>query len=77
MSILGLTKLIGLLSSAIQTVLPAQINFKYLQQQQLQALKTQRSYCKKVILNRISEVKLQWTTVLQRIFSEVQVLMLL
>ena len=77
MSILGLTKLTGLLSSAIQTVLQAQINFKYLQQQQLQALKTQRSYCKKVILNRISEVKLQWTTVLQRIFSEVQVLMLL
>ena len=38
-SILELTKLIGLLSSTIQAVLPAQINFRYLQQQQIQALK--------------------------------------
>ena len=32
-SILELTKLIGLLSSTNQAVLPAQINFRYLQQQ--------------------------------------------
>ena len=59
-SILELTKLIGLLSSTIQAVLPAQINFRYLQQQQIQALKTQGSYCKKVILNRHSKEELQW-----------------
>ena len=39
-SILELTKIIGLLSSTIQSVLPAQINFRYVQQQQIQALKT-------------------------------------
>ena len=46
-SILELTKLIGLLSSATQAVLPAQINFRYLQQQQMQALKLQELYWKK------------------------------
>ena len=39
--ILELTKLIGLLSSTIQAVLPAQNNFSYLEQKQIQALKTQ------------------------------------
>ena len=38
-SILALTKLTGLLSSTIQAVFPAQINFRYLQKQQIQALK--------------------------------------
>ena len=52
MSILELTKLIGLLSLTSQAVLPAQINFRYLQQQ-MQALKTKRSYCKKVILKKL------------------------
>ena len=60
MLILELTKLIGLLPSTIQTVLPAKINFRYLQQQQIQALKIQRPYCKKVILNRNSKEELQW-----------------
>ena len=50
-SILELARLISLLYSTIQAVLPAQINFRYLQQQQLQVLKTYGSYCKKVILN--------------------------
>ena len=58
-SILELAKLIGLLSSTFQAVLPAQINLKYLQQQQIQALKTQGSYCKKVILNGTSQEELQ------------------
>ena len=58
--ILELTKLIGLLSSTIRAVLPALINFRYLQQQQIQALKTQRSFCKKVILNRHSKEELHW-----------------
>ena len=64
--ILELAKLIGLLPSTIQAALPAQINFRYLQQQQIQALKTQGSYCKKVILNRTGVVdtkfeNLQWS----------------
>ena len=50
-SILELIKLIDLLFSTIQPVLPAQRNFRCLQQKQIQALKTQGSYCKKVILN--------------------------
>ena len=58
--ILKLTKLTGLLSSTIQAVLPAQVNIKYLQQQQIEALKTQGSYRKKkVILNRNSKEELQ------------------
>ena len=40
------------LTSTFQAVLPAQLNFKYLQQQQIKALKTVGSYCKKVILTR-------------------------
>ena len=46
-SILELVKLIALLSSTSQAVLPAQINFRYLQQQQMQALKLQELYWKK------------------------------
>ena len=48
------------MSSTIQAVLPAKINFRYLQQQQIQALKTQGSYYKKMILNRNSKEELQW-----------------
>ena len=58
-SILELAKLIVLLSSTIQTVLPAQINFRYLQLQQIQALKTEGSDCKKEILNKNSKEELQ------------------
>ena len=55
-SILELTKLIGLLSPTILAVLPAQINFRYLQQQQIQA---------GVILQKSdSEQKLQGRTAL-------------
>ena len=38
-TVLELTKLIGLLASTIQAVLLAQLNFRYLQQQQINALK--------------------------------------
>ena len=41
--ILELTKLIGRLSSTIQAVLKSQTKFWYLQQEQIEALKTQRS----------------------------------
>ena len=50
----------GLLSSTIQAVPPAQINFRYLQQQQTQALKKLGLYYKKLILNRNSEDEWQW-----------------
>ena len=58
-SILELTKLIGLLSSTIQAVLPAQINFRYLQIQLIHALQTQGPCCEKVIPNRNSKEELQ------------------
>ena len=50
----------------IQAVLPAQMNFQYLQQQQMLALKTQRSYCKKETQGRTAVVdkklkNLQWS----------------
>ena len=66
-SILELTKLIGLLSLTSQAVLPAQINFRYLQQQ-MQALKTKRSYCKKVILNKLQ----RRTAVVDKKFENLQ-----
>ena len=50
----------GLLSSTIQAVPLAQINFRYLQQQQIQALKKLGLYYKKLILNRNSEDEWQW-----------------
>ena len=59
-SILELKKLAGLLPSTIQAVLPVQINFRYLQQQPIEALKTEGLCCKKVILNGNSKEELQW-----------------
>ena len=47
----GTDKTNGLLSSTIQAVLPVQKKFRYLHQQQIQALKTQGLYCENVILN--------------------------
>lgn len=60
MSILKLTKLIGLLSSTIQAVLPARLQFQYLQQQQLTALKETQSYNHKVVLGKLVLVELKW-----------------
>ena len=51
-TVLELTKLIGLLASAIQAVLPAQLNFRYLQQQQINALKLDGSYQEVLSLTR-------------------------
>ena len=59
-SISELKKLAGLLPSTIQAVLPVQINFRYLQQQPIEALKTQGLCCKKVVLNGNSKEELQW-----------------
>ena len=43
-TVLELIKLMGLLASTIQAALPAQLNFRYLQQQQINALKLNGSY---------------------------------
>ena len=48
------------MSSTIQAVLQPQINFRYLKQQQIEALKTKGSHCKKLVLNRNSKEELQW-----------------
>ena len=56
--VLEVTKLIGLLVSTIQSALPAQLNFRYLQQQQINALKKIGSYV--LSLNMESKEELQW-----------------
>ena len=50
-TVLQLTQLVGLLSSTIQAVIPAQIQFHYLQLQQVSVLKEGMSYKEKIILN--------------------------
>ena len=57
---LQLTQLVRLLSSTIQAVLPTQIHFRYLQLQQVSALKGGMSYKEKIILNDQALRKLQW-----------------
>ena len=59
-TVLQSTQLVGLLSSAIQAVLPTQIQFRYLQLQQVLAVKGGMSYKKKIILNDQALEKLQW-----------------
>ena len=59
-TVFQLTQLVGLLSSTIQAVLPAQIQFRYLQIQQVSALKGEKSYKKKIILNDQALGELQW-----------------
>ena len=55
-----LTELLGLLTSTIQEVLPAQLNVQYLQQQQIKALRATQCYQATVLLNRSSKEELQW-----------------
>ena len=50
-NILQFTQLVGLLSSTIQAVLSAQIQFRYLYLQQMSTLKGGMSYEEKIILN--------------------------
>ena len=59
-TVLQSTQLVGLLSLAIQAVLPTQIQFRYLQLQQVLAVKGGMSYKKKIILNDQALEKLQW-----------------
>ena len=60
MSILQLTKLIGLLSSTAQAVLPAQLQFRYLQQIYVESLSRGPSYQHKVTLNSSTKQDLLW-----------------
>ena len=57
---LKLTKLIGHLTSTIQAILPARLQCRFLQQQQIQALKSHQSYQKEIVLNQDSKVELLW-----------------
>ena len=59
---LQLTQLIGLLSSTMQAVLPPQIQFCYLQLQQVSALKGGMSCKEKIVLNDQALGELQWWT---------------
>ena len=49
-SVLNLPKLIGLLSSTVQAILPARIQFRYLQQEQQLTLQITASYSGHVTL---------------------------
>ena len=59
-SILKMTKLIGLLMSTIQTVLPARLSCRFLQMQQISSLLKNLSYLNKIVLNENSKVELKW-----------------
>ena len=59
-AVMELMKLIGLLASTIQAVLPVQLNFHYLQQQQMNALKLSGSYQEVLPLKKKSRKELQW-----------------
>ena len=60
-SILQLTKLIGLLGSTTQEVLPAQPQFRYLQQIQVESLSRDPSYQHQVTLNSSMKEELLWS----------------
>ena len=55
-----LTKLLSLLTSTIQTVLPAQVTVPHLQQQQIKALRATQCYHATVLPNSNSREELQW-----------------
>ena len=59
-TLLDLTKLIGTLSSTIQAVLPARLQFRFLQQQQIVSLKQSQSYLTLVKLTPMAKNELLW-----------------
>ena len=59
-SILELTRVIGLLTSTIQAVLPARLNCRFLQIQQISSLSENLFYLDKIFLNEISKIELKW-----------------
>ena len=56
-SILELTRLIGLLMSTIQAVLPARLNCRFLQIQQISSLSENLSYLDIIVLNENSKIE--------------------
>ena len=56
-SILELTRLIGLLMSTIQAVLPARLNCRFLQIQQISSLSENLSYLDIIVLNEKSKIE--------------------
>ena len=58
-SLLSLTKLLGTLFSTIQAVLPAHLQFRLLQQQQILSLKQTQSYLTLVKLTPMAKNELQ------------------
>ena len=56
-SILELTRLIGLLTSTIQVVLPARLNCRFLQIQQISSLSENLSYLDIIVLNEKSKIE--------------------
>ena len=58
--ILELTKLLGLLSSTIQAVVPAHLHIQNLQQLQIQSLKFKKSFQMNVKLTTLAKGELLW-----------------
>ena len=59
-TVLELTKVLGHLASKILAIIPAKLHCRFLQQQQIQALKTNDCYKNQVLLDRESQLKLPW-----------------
>ena len=59
-SILELKKLLGLLCSTVQAVLPAQLQLRYLQQLQIRILQQERCCYQQITLNQKSKQELTW-----------------
>ena len=59
-TVLDLTKIIGLLSSAAQAVMPARLQFRFLQNQLIQSMKGRSSFQTKIILSKEALGELEW-----------------
>ena len=59
-TVLELTKLIGLMSSTIQAVLPDRLHLRYLQQQQIESLNQACSYQADIVLKSLWKHELLW-----------------
>ena len=59
-TLLERTRLLGALTSTIQAILPARLQFRYLQHQQIETLKRSVSYMATVTLNAMVKKELAW-----------------
>ena len=57
-TVLELTKLVGMLSSTCQAVLLARLQFRYLQNLQIQALKQGYAYGKIIVITKLAQIEL-------------------